>query len=163
MQKKILPSLTKDPVGFVLGRLTSNQVAFPNFRFNRLKPANYELIDVHSLNDVDAGVRRATLRAKPGAEATGEVAIEWNCIPLTELATALPLQPAPFTNGAPFTVQALIEHINATLNANLGTGDVVAYSGGASPTPLPYNTAIPTNGSGLSTIKLVAKSTPVVS
>lgn len=158
MDKKYRSGLTKDPVSFALGRITSNTTLFPNFRFNRINPANYQLIDIHSLNDVDAGTRRATLRANVGAEASGEVNIEWSCISMSDLNAALGDFPRPLKEGDGTTVQELLDHINEVLGCNITGDDVVAISGGATPSELPLTHVIPRVGE-FRVIKLRAKST----
>lgn len=158
MDKKYRYGLTKDPVSFALGRLMSNTNLFPNFRFTRLNPAKYELIDVHSLNDVDEGTRLATLRALPGAETVGEVDIEWSCVALSDVYSALQQVQMPIKQGDGTTVQELLDHINEVLGCNLTGADVAAISGGATPTELPLTHVIPRVGE-FRVIKLRAKST----
>ncbi len=158
MDKKYRSGLTKDPVSFALGRITSNTTLFPNFRFNRINPANYQLIDIHSLNDVDAGTRRATLRANVGAEASGEVNIEWSCISMSDLNSAFGGFPRPLKEGDGTTVQELLDHINEVLGCNITGDDVVAISGGATPSELPLSHVIPRVGESRA-IKLRARNT----
>lgn len=70
-----------DPVAFVLKRLNERRDRFPDARFAKLNPAEYELLNVGPHigfgGPVDCPEREALLKAKPGATVPGEVTVVW--------------------------------------------------------------------------------------